>query len=231
MAIQATSEEQLRMRRRARRRLLGAATLLLIAAIVLPMVLDQAPRPLDRDIEISIPSQTTAPLPAVAQMRQAPAQPAPAAPAAPVPAAPQPAELMPQSEPASAVTAPPAKTAEADKAKPEAAKPPVPPKAPQAEARPPTPSTEKPKPKPAAESRPIAAGHFVVQLGVFSRAENVQQLRAKLSAGGITTYTEALPNGTTRVHAGAFKLRPQAEQMQAKIAFLGVQARIVNLEP
>lgn len=71
MAIQATSEEQLRMRRRARRRLLGAATLLLIAAIVLPMVLDQAPRPLDRDIEITIPSQTTAPLPAVAQMRQA----------------------------------------------------------------------------------------------------------------------------------------------------------------
>ena len=225
MAIQATSEEQLRMRRRARRRLLGAATLLLIAAIVLPMVLDQAPRPLDRDIEISIPSQTTAPLPAVAQMRQAPAQPAPAA---PVPAAPQPAELMPQSEPASAVTAPPAKTAEADKAKPEAAKPPVPPKAPQAEAHP---SAEKPKSKPAAESKPVAAGHFVVQLGVFSRAENVQQLRAKLSAGGITTYTEALPNGTTRVHAGAFKLRPQAEQMQAKIAFLGVQARIVNLEP
>lgn len=117
------------------------------------------------------------------------------------------------------------------KAKPEAAKPPVPHKAAQAEAGPPAPSAEKPKPKPAAESKPVAAGHFVVQLGVFSSAENVQQLRAKLSAGGITTYTESLPNGTTRVRAGAFKQRSQAEQMQAKIALLGMQASVVSLEP
>ena len=228
MAIQATSEEQLRMRRRARRRLLGAATLLLLAAIVLPMVLDQAPRPLDRDIEITIPSQSTAPLPAATQMRPAPAQPTPAA---SVPTVPQPAERVPPSQSASNGAA--AQNAEADRAK---AKPPVvepssPNKSAVAEVHPPAHATEKPKPKPATESTALAAGHFTVQLGVFSSAGNVEQLRAKLSAGGITTYTEKLPNGTTRVRAGSYKQRAQAEQMQARIALQGVQSSIVNLEP
>lgn len=60
MAIQATSEEQLRLKKRARQRLLGAATLLISAAIILPLVLDKAPRPLNSDIAINMPASTLA---------------------------------------------------------------------------------------------------------------------------------------------------------------------------
>ena len=45
------------LRVRARRRLIGAAALLLIAAIVVPMLLDPAPRPVSDDIAIDIPSE------------------------------------------------------------------------------------------------------------------------------------------------------------------------------
>lgn len=47
------------LRIRARRRLIGAAALLLFAAIVVPMMLDPAPRPSGDDITIDIPSEKT----------------------------------------------------------------------------------------------------------------------------------------------------------------------------
>jgi DedD protein len=54
MAIQATSEEQLKFKKRARQRLLGAAALLLTAAIVLPLVLDATPRQQNADVVIDM---------------------------------------------------------------------------------------------------------------------------------------------------------------------------------
>jgi DedD protein len=47
------------LRIRARRRLIGAAALLLAAVIVVPMVLDPAPRPLPDTVPIDIPSEKT----------------------------------------------------------------------------------------------------------------------------------------------------------------------------
>lgn len=234
MAIQATSEEQLRMRRRARRRLLGAATLLLLAAIVLPMLLDKQPRPLDRDIEIRIPSQTAAPL-AAAPPVAASAAPAPAA-VPPAPVATDKTAVPPaaagQTEPTTTPSKLPAESETQHK-------PAVPKSAP---AHKPEPATgqvpEKPAPKAEAThkspetalERSATPTHFVVQLGAFSNAENVRQLRDRLLAGGIHTYTEALPNGATRVRAGPFKTREQADRTQASIALLGVQAKVVGID-
>ena len=51
------SEEDLLLRKRARRRLVGAIALVIMAIVVLPMVLDQKPKPENEEIEITIPSE------------------------------------------------------------------------------------------------------------------------------------------------------------------------------
>lgn len=51
------NDAQLELKKRARRRLVGATALALLAAIVLPMVMDQAPRQPVQDIQIRIPAQ------------------------------------------------------------------------------------------------------------------------------------------------------------------------------
>lgn len=51
------ADPKLELKKRARRRLVGATALALLAIIVLPMVMDQEPRPVSQDINIRIPSQ------------------------------------------------------------------------------------------------------------------------------------------------------------------------------
>lgn len=82
-------DSQLDLKKRARRRLVGAGTLALLAAIVLPMVMDQEPRPLKGEVKIRVPGQERAPRPQEAAPVAAPlpaeaAQQAVSAPAAPV---------------------------------------------------------------------------------------------------------------------------------------------------
>ena len=229
MAIQATSEEQLRMRRRARRRLLGAAALLLLAAIVLPMLLDKQPRPLDRDIEIRIPSPATAPMAAAPPVASTPAAPATASTPTPMAADKTAAAAAAGSQAESAIASSQPSTESDIASKPAPASKPEP----TADKAP-----EKPVQKPesahklnrSALEKPAASTHFVVQLGAFSNAENVRQLRGKLQANGIHTYTEGLPGGATRVRAGPFKTRVQADSTQARIALLGVQASVVSID-
>lgn len=220
MAIQATSEEQLRLRRRARRRLLGAGTLLLMAAIFLPMLLDQEPRPLDRDIEIRIPAQTAPPLvPAPPVMSTAPS-------AAQRPAVPADKPAPPSSIPTVREDEAPATPDQPPLAEPET-------RSRAAAAKPekvPLKTGPTQKSDPAALEKSTRAHHFVVQIGAFSSAENVRQLRERLSAAGIQTYTESLPNDTTRVRAGPFKTRKQADATQASIAMAGIQAKVIVMD-
>ncbi len=51
------SEQDLLLRKRARRRLVGAIALVIMAIVILPMVLDRAPKPEGQEIEITIPSE------------------------------------------------------------------------------------------------------------------------------------------------------------------------------
>ena len=48
--------EELQLRKRARRRLIGAITLVVLMVTVLPMILDDEPKPVGQDIAINIPS-------------------------------------------------------------------------------------------------------------------------------------------------------------------------------
>ena len=80
------------------------------------------------------------------------------------------------------------------------------------------------------EKNAASSQHFVVQLGAFSNAENVQQLRDRLSAVGVSTYTEKLSSGATRVRVGPYADKAQADKVLAKINAAGVQAQVVPLK-
>lgn len=239
MAIQVTSEERLRLKIRARQRLLGAIVLLVSMAIILPLLLDQAPRPLGADVVIDMPQSAVAPAkpvnPVAAASAGAP-QPAPAANGHDNHTSPgvavrndtsthaAPATVAPVAElPAFANEIPDQKAASTQN-KPHAA--------------PATATPEKIVRKTAQRSAPTDAkpvkqadvhAHYVVQLGVFSDAANVRQLRARLKTVGVTTYTESRPGGSTRVRAGPYSTRAEADKTLAKISMAGIQAQIVPL--
>lgn len=65
------------LKKRARRRLVGAIALVLLAVIVLPMVMDQEPKPITQDIQIRIPSQEPGSGSFISRIKPTPAAPAP----------------------------------------------------------------------------------------------------------------------------------------------------------
>jgi len=70
--------------------------------------------------------------------------------------------------------------------------------------------------KPATEPSPPKA--YVVQLGLFSNPDNALQLQKRLAEHGIKSYTE------TRLQVGPFQTRAEADQAQARIRSLGINA-------
>lgn len=236
-------DEPLNLKKRARRRLVGAIALALLAVIVLPMVMDQEPKPLTQDIQIRIPSQETG---AASQLsRLVPGKPLPTPlPAEIKPVAPTPAPAPP----VAAVTPTPA--APADK---KAAAQPEPRAEPPRAVAPATPSpaaeniaeikaAEKSVDKPAAKSPPTpqksestrAAAHlngeqWVIQLGAYKDQANVKALQARLKENGYPSYTEKVetPQGERmRVRGGPFASREAAEKAQARLKKLAVGAPV-----
>lgn len=223
MAADQLTDKEDQFKRRARRRLVGAVALVLLMVTVLPMVLDdrsgqKSPQP---EIAISIPSQegtdftskivpvtppSAVPAPApisIASPLEKPSEaPAAAKPVTPV-AEPGPVETKPVAvaEPVETVlaasAAEPAK--DATPAKPEATKP----------------LSQENKTKPAAAPVSVKKGSISVQIGVFSDAAKVKQMRARIAEKGIQCYTENMstPKGTKyRVRCGPYADKPAAQQ-------------------
>lgn len=220
-------------KKRARRRLVGAIALALAVAVGLPMILDSEPKPLGSDIAIQIPSKDkVAPLPVPAA---APAQTSQDVATVDATAALSEGEEIVEAPPAPVETKTPPVTevkapAKVEPAKPEPAKP-----APKA--------AEKPAAKPAddasralailegktAEKPKAAAGQkFVVQVGAFSSQETVSELRSKMSAAGIASYTQKTASGATRVRVGPFATRAEADAANAKLKKIGLSSTIVT---
>lgn len=224
--------DDLELKKRARRRLVGAAALATFAAVVLPMVMDDAPPPAARDVEIRIPGQdqvASSPVTAVkATPPSAPTQspvPPPATSASAAPAA--------KEAPAPAAKEVPAK----DAAKPVPTKPAEAPKPPAREVA----KTPAAKAAPEAAREPAKdarraqaildgqaaadAGAHVILIGAFSDKANIKNLETKLSQLGIKTYTEPLdsPQGKkTRVRAGPFPNREAADKALDRMRRIGV---------
>ncbi len=229
------SEEELQLRKRARRRLIGAIALVTIVAVFLPMALDHEPKPVNQDISIRIPPSSSgtftsklAPMPdAKSAAKPASAPPVPSATSvkgdAPKAAA------VPVAKPAAeAQTSPAFDTEAAPPKKPAVAQP----KATQAkpEAKPPAKSA--PAPKAADHAQPAAksAGGYVVQVAALNDADKAKQMQESIAAAGVKSYTEVVPvvNGqVTRVRAGPFASRDEAEKIRDQLKSMGLTGNIV----
>lgn len=206
------------MKRRARRRLVGAIALVVFVVIALPIVLDSEPKPTAQDLTIQIPSQDAGKF----STRVLPAQPepAPASPSTPT-TSPEPA-AVPSPLPDTAVT----KAAPASPPAPQAPKA----AAPTAKAATPGLTPASPAATAATEAKSPAAPDrgFVVPLGLFSKAENVKQVRAKASSAGVKTYTEAVAGSASlRVRAGPFSSRDAADKAREKLKGVGLDVGAV----
>jgi DedD protein len=192
--------EELQLRKRARRRLIGAITLVVLMVTVLPMILDDEPRPVGQDIAISIPS----PQGADATFRPAPepVQPTPQAePRKPVEAVEMPLEPKPKPAPAAKEEKP------AEKPKLPAEKP----------------REDKPVAKVAEAHH--SGGSYVVLLGAFLGEANAKQRQARLKELGVKYYVEKIKSAAgekTAVRAGPYPTRQDAEHVLAKLKSSGI---------
>lgn len=221
----------LHLKKRARRRLVGAIALALLAVIVLPMVMDQEPKPLTQDIQIRIPSQDSgaaSPLSRLVPNKPLPT-PLPAESKSTVPA-PAPAAPAVAASPAAASDGKAPAQAQATTELPKAA-------APAASA---ASVAEKPNDKPAAKTsstphKPDSAlaaartngEQWEIQLGAYKDLANVKALQARLKEYGYPSFTEKVetPQGERiRVRGGPFASREAAEKAQARLKKLSVGA-------
>lgn len=222
------ADADLQLKKRARRRLVGAAALVLFAIIVLPLVMDRAPRPPLQDIQVRIPSQDAGGLAGRLLPGKPLATPLPAAPAKTPPGAELPGKADMVAEHASAPASVAAKT---------------PSPAPATAATPtPKPTTgnlsreaaKADKPTPAA-AEPASVGEpspqWVVQLGAFKEAANVKHLQAKLKEIHLPSYTEQVDTTQgprIRVRAGPFTTREAAEKARARLKIISVDGPVVQ---
>lgn len=230
---EASLDEQTDLKKRARRRLVGASALALLAAVVLPMVMDHEPRPVNQDIQVRIPSQDGN---AGFASRILPGKPA-ATPLPPVakaatPAVEPKAETKPETKPEPKPGAKP----EAAEAKPAAAPKAADKPAEKAADSKPAEKSDKPAQKAAdvkdSESHaaaPAGTEQWAIQLGAYKEPGNVKLLLAKLKGMGVPAYTEKFesPQGPrTRVRAGPFPSKEAAEKARVKVKVVGVDGPV-----
>lgn len=228
-------------KKRARRRLIGAVVLVLAVVIVLPMILDPEPKPLNDDIAIQIPSRD-AHVSALASPldKEAVDEAAPGAEAADKDAN-KDANVADKPTSAPVLAAP----SQADTSAATAVSIPVPPvpiqraPAPAKRVEPPALSEEQralailqgksvpPAPSP---SVPPAKHSFAIQVAALATQEKIDELRNKLSAAGIKSYTQKVATEAgerTRIRVGPFASREAAEKTRVQIAKLGLNATLV----
>ena len=207
---------------------------------VLPAQPDPVPAPTTPPEPDPAAKAATPPAAASASVPEAPKV---VAAAVPVATAPTPTVVPPASVPAPATPAatPAAKAESTVKAKPEVTAKDVgsktkatpAPKAVAADAKeaakPAATSADKapvPAPAPAVEAKSTTAPAdrgFMIPLGLFSKSENIRQVRAKATTAGIKTYTEAMAGSErVRVRAGPFTSRDSAEKAREKLKGAGL---------
>jgi DedD protein len=99
-----------------------------------------------------------------------------------------------------------------------------------AKAEPPAPKS-KAAPATKAADAPKLQG-FAVQVGAFRDEDKLRQSREKLAAAGVVHYTERLEakaGPLTRLRAGPFATRPEAEAALAKLKRATIDGKVVPL--
>jgi DedD protein len=223
----AESEEALQLKRRARRRLVGAIALVTFVVTILPLLLDKEPGPAGPPLDVQIPRQESSGLtsrivPPVAQL--------PVVPVSPTTNNKGPEPVPAKTEPPAGSEAPSGKAdLPAVKAGPSAAVAETsPPKAAPAVA-----DKAAPVPAQAADTAEqeraqsaLRGETWAVALDAFSDAKNVKQLRTRLTAAGVKSYTEPVTTSKgelTRVRAGPFSSKEAADKARAKLEAMGLK--------
>ncbi len=237
-AVSASPTENIEVvRRRARHRLMGAVVLVLVAVVGFPLLFDTQPRPVSVDTPIVIPDrQNTPPL---ASAVPVPAQQAPAKPllsaSEVVPAR---ASLDAREEVvATAVPAAPPVNPEAPKATPLAGKPPVKSAAAPQETKPvpaAQPKDDGNKAQALLEGKAVKppAGRVVIQVGAFSDAAKVRDVRKKLEQAGVKTYTQTVEKDgktTTRIRVGPYESKEEADKAAVRIRKLDLPVSFLKI--
>jgi len=198
------SEEELQLRKRARRRLIGAIALVTIVAVFLPMALDHEPKSVNRDITIRIPPSGSGTF--TSKLAPMPDAKSVAKPASETPV-----------QPATPVKGDAPKAAAAPIAKPAAE----------------APAKSAPAPKAADPAQPAAksAGGYVVQVAALNDADKAKQMQQQIAAAGVKSYTEVVPiakGQVTRVRAGPFASRAEAEKIRDQLKGMGLNGNVVE---
>ncbi|MCX7627735.1 MAG: SPOR domain-containing protein [Methylophilaceae bacterium] len=228
MAAEQLNDQEKQFRVRARRRLIGAIALVLLMVTVLPMVLDdrsgqRAPQP---EIAISIPSQDSTAFPSKIVPVTSPSTSTPAVPMT------SPVE---KSQETPSTSTPPVPVRPAEPTRPVKVEPSVPnaPAARSASAAKPVDETKPAVVPPAASAtrHEPGKGKFSVQVGVFSDAAKVAQMRDKIAAMGVQCYTESLdtPKGAKiRLRCGPYQAKTEAQQALDELKAAGFGGILVS---
>ena len=248
VAVASATENIDIVRRRARHRLIGAVVLVLVAVLGFPLLFDTQPRPVAVDTPIVIPDRHATPaLVTPALVAAAPAPVLAAAPTASVPAKPLVNETKPlpvqtgldEREEVVVRSAPVPSPKPNPSPVPAQAKPAEPRSIPD-KAEPATPIKPKPKDdgskaKSLLDGRdnPAVLERHVIQVGAFSDATRVREVRKKLEQAGLSTYTQSVDDKegktSTRVRVGPFGSREEAEKIAARIRALGFSPAVLRL--
>jgi DedD protein len=208
-------------RTRARRRLVGAVVLLGVGIVGFPILFETQPRPVAMDVPIETPQRDRG---VVTETAPQPLK----------PAALPPAEPVQEPAPAAAASAP-------TSASPASAPAPAPAPAPPALASAPVPAVPPARPDSGTRARALlegsaasapAAGRFVVQVGAYSDANALREVRAKVEKLGLKTYTQMVQTDAgprTRVRVGPFTTREEAEGAAGRLRGGGLPAAILTL--
>ena len=192
------SDPAQQLRARARRRLIGAAALLLAAVIVVPMVLDPAPKPLPGNIPIELPSEKSPFKPRIA----IPAVPEPGnAPMIPPP------DAEPDAKATKAAPASESKSAAVD-SKPAA-------KAPE-------------KAETAKSTTTARIYLQIAALGSEPAARDLAARLKKAGHAAIVEKVDTKEGARWRVRVGPYASREDAEQARTKLRAAGFQATAVT---
>ncbi len=237
------------LRVRARRRLIGAAALLLAAVIVLPMVLDPAPRPVPEHVAIDLPAEKTPfnprlPLAAPDPVPEAgagegKARPGPDQAGADAPAADGRDPVGPQAATATKGERAPQAAAKDERVGGAGAT------AAKADGRDAAPAADRGREeaqaadaqrarellagKSATEQR-AAAGRFFVQAAALRNEQAARELAARLKKAGLPSFTErvqASDGARWRVRVGPYDSRQEAESARARLRELGTGADLI----
>ena len=238
MQASGAGEVSIQWRQRARHRLIGVVALLVLAVLVLPLVLDEAPR---RSAGVPQASQSSMPV-AVLTMPVAPtANVAPAAKTTPPGALSSAVPVV--GRPGVTVASHIASTQQIDKTSSGV----LPSKGPETKPaqidadlskqmavvrQPAHQSTHQhthQKTRQTAVQADKQAVQYVVQLGVFRQPDHVAALRKRLQNIGVTVHAETLSSGAIRLRIGPYASRKEAEAVVANLRLNNVGAQLVPM--